>query len=116
MGSQDERSILVRDSNKLVAVAVVRSPKIQEKEIESISKSRAVHEDVLRHISATKELVKSYAVKLNLAGNPKTPVPIALKLLPHLRELDLRKLAKSKDVPQVIATQARRTADFRKGP
>lgn len=116
MGSQDARSILVRDPNKLVAVAVVKSPKIQEKEIESISKSRAVHEDVLRHISATKELVKSYAVKFNLAGNPKTPVPIALKLLPHLRELDLRKLAKSKDVPQVVAAQARRTADVRKGP
>lgn len=115
MGTQEARNILVRDANKLVAVAVVKSPKIQEKEIESISKSRSVHEDVLRHISATKEFMKSYAVKCNLAGNPKTPVPIALKLLPHLRELDLRKLAKSKDVPQVVATQARRTAETRSG-
>jgi len=113
MGNQEARNILVRDPNKLVAVAVVKSPKIQDKEIDSISKSRSVHDDVLRYISGTKELVKLYSVKFNLAGNPKTPVPIALKLLSHLRELDLRKSAKSKDVPQVVATHARRLADVK---
>jgi hypothetical protein len=110
-GNKEARSILVRDPIRMVAMAVVKSPKIREDEIEAISKSRQVCEDVLRHIANTKEWVKSYSVKLNLVANSKTPVPIAMKLLPHLREPDLRKLAKSKNVPAAVASQARRLAE-----
>jgi hypothetical protein len=115
LGSKEARGILVRDSNKMVAVSVVKSPKILDSEIEAIAKSRAVHEDVLRQIAGAKEWMKSYSVKLNLCSNSKTPVPIAMKLLPHLREYDLRKLAKSKDVSSGIATQARRLAEAKSG-
>jgi hypothetical protein len=115
LGSKEARDILVRDPNKLVAVAVVKSPKIQESEIESISKSKHVAEDVLRQIAGTKEWVKSYNIKLNLTSNPKTPLPIAMKFLAHLRELDLRRLAKSKNVSSVLATQARRLAEAKSG-
>ena len=94
--------------------AVVKSPKIQLSEIESITQSRHVCDDVLRQIARTKAWMKSYKVKLNLVNNSKTPVPVAMKLIPQLRELDLRKLAKSKNVPAAIATQARRYADTKK--
>ncbi len=114
-GNKEAREILVRDSNKMVAVAAVKSPKIQLPEVESISKSRNVSEDVLRTISASRNWMKSYTVKLNLVGNSKTPIPIAMKFLPHIRELDLRKLAKSKDVPAAVATQARRLAEMKSG-
>ena len=113
LGSKEARDILVRDTNKLIAVSAVKSPKTQESDIESISKSRAVCDDVLRQIASTKEWMKSYTVKFNLASNSKTPVPIALNVLNHLRELDLRKIAKSKDVASVVASQARRLADLK---
>lgn len=80
----------------MVAVAVAKSPKLQESEVETISKSRQVCEDVLRQIAGTKEWMKSYTIKLNLASNSKTPIPIAMKLLTQIRVPDLRKLAKSK--------------------
>jgi len=111
MGTKEARDILVRDSNKMVSVAVVKSPKIQESEIESISKSRNVADDVLRQIASSNEWMKSYSIKLNLAGNPKTPIPIAMKILSQLRALDLRKLAKSKNVSASLANQARRLAE-----
>lgn len=110
-GNKEARNILVRDPVKMVALAVIKSPKIREDEIEAVSKSRQVCEDVLRQIASTKEWTKSYSIKFNLAGNSKTPVPIAMKFLPHLREPDLRKLAKSKNVPAAIAGQARRLAE-----
>lgn len=110
-GNKEARNILVRDPVKMVALAVVKSPKIREDEIEAISKSRQVCDDVLRQIAATKEWIKSYSIKLNLAGNSKTPIPISMRLLPHLRETDLRKLAKSKNVPGAVASQARRLAE-----
>lgn len=115
LGSREARDILVRDANKMVAVAVVKSPKIQESEVETISKSRQVCEEVLRQISSTKEFMKSYVIKLNLTSNSKTPVPIAMRLLPQLRELDLRKLAKSKNVSAQVAIQARRLAEAKGG-
>ncbi len=111
MGNREARDILVRDANKMVALAAVRSPKIQEAEIDAISKSRHVSEDVLRQIASTKEWSKLYHIKLNLASNSKTPIPIVVQFLPHLRESDLRKLAKSKNISQVVATQARRIAE-----
>ncbi|MEW6529639.1 MAG: DUF4388 domain-containing protein [Thermodesulfobacteriota bacterium] len=114
-GSKEARELLVRDSNKLVALASVKSPKIQESEIETLSKSRSVCDDVLRYIAETKEWVSSYTVKMNLCSNSKTPVPIALKLLNQLRELELRKLAKSKNVSAVVSTQARRLVETRSG-
>ncbi len=85
-----------------------------ESEIEAISKSRSVAEDVLRHISNTNEWMKSYTIKLNLVSNAKTPLPIAMKLLTQLREPDLRKLAKSKNVSQTLANQARRLAEAKR--
>jgi hypothetical protein len=38
-----------------------------------------------------------------------------VQFLPHLREPDLRKLAKSKNISQVVATQARRIAEAKSG-
>lgn len=111
MGTKEARDILVRDSNKMVSVAVVKSPKIQESEIEAISKSRNVADEVLRQIASSNDWMKSYSIKLNLAGNPKTPIPIAMKILSQLRGPDLRKLAKSKNVSASLANQARRLAE-----
>jgi hypothetical protein len=41
-GSREERSILIRDPNRLVATAVLGSPRITEAEIESISAMKSV--------------------------------------------------------------------------
>ncbi len=110
-GNKEARDILIRDPNKIVALSVIKSPKIIDAEVESISKSRHVCEDVLRHIAGTKEWIRSYSIKMNLVTNAKTPIPIAMKILGQIREPDLRKLAKNKNVSQVIATHARRLAE-----
>ncbi len=115
LGNREARDILVRDPNKMVALAAVRSPKIQEAEIDAISKSRHVCEEVLRQIASTKEWSKLYHIKFNLASNSKTPIPLVMQFLPHLREPDLKKLAKSKNISQVVATQARRIAESKSG-
>lgn len=112
-GNKEARSLLVRDSNRLVAVAAIRSPRITDSEAQAVAKSRTVHDDVIRHIATSKELSRSYGVKLALAGNPKTPLAMAMKLLPLLRDADVKIMAKSKNVPAAIATQARRMVQSR---
>ena len=49
-GTKEERSILIRDSNKLVAIAVLDSPKISDGEVEKIALQKNVLEAVLRAI------------------------------------------------------------------
>jgi len=64
-GNASERLLLVRDKNRLVASAAIRSPKIQDNEIVMISNSRNVSDDVLRIIASNREWTQSHQVKLN---------------------------------------------------
>jgi hypothetical protein len=107
LGSAAERMLLLRDGNRLVASAAIRSPLIQEPEVVRISMSRAVSEEVLKAISLNKDWIRSYPIKLNLVSNPRTPFPMSSRLVPHLRESDLKMISKSKNVTGSIAQAAK---------
>ena len=107
LGSAGERLILVRDPNRLVATAAVKSPLMRENEAAQISASRAVSEDVLRQIALNREFTRSYQVRINLVTNPRTPLTFATRFVPHLRDSDLRILSKSKNVSAAIAQLVR---------
>jgi hypothetical protein len=107
LGSAVERLLLVRDSNRLVSQAAVKSPNMRESEAMQIAASRAVSEDVLRIIAQNREFVRHYQVKLNLVSNPRTPLTFAARLLPHLRDNDVKSLSKSKNVSGAIVQAAR---------
>lgn len=108
LGTKEERMLLVRDRNRVVATAAIRSPLIQENEVVLISRNRNMSEDVLRVIATTPEWTKSYSVKRNLIENPKTPTTISTRMITQLREADLRHLAKNKNVPGAVQEAARR--------
>jgi hypothetical protein len=107
IGTASQRAILVRNPNRVIAMAAIASPKVQEGEAISISASRQVSEDVLRFISNKRDWIRLHQVKTNLCFNPKTPVSISLRLLPHLREVDLKALQRSKNIPSALRTGVR---------
>jgi len=113
VGNMQARGILIRDSNKLVATAVLKSPRITESEIESITRSRSVSEEVIRQIAHNKEWTRNYQIKLNLVNNSKTPVSDALKFLNHLRDKDLQQVARSRNIPQPVVIAARKLLQTR---
>jgi hypothetical protein len=108
MGNKEARGLLIRDRNKIVASAAVRSPKITQQEVAGFAKARNVSDEVLRIIASNRDWIRNYAVKVALATNPKCPIPTAMKFVNHLQERDLRSIMKSRDVPTPIATHARR--------
>jgi hypothetical protein len=108
VGGKEARTLLIRDSNKVVSTSVIQSPKITDTEITTIAKSRNVSDEILRMISRNREWTKSYQIKSALATNPKTPQAEAIKFLNYLQDRDLRSIMKSKDVPSNISTHARR--------
>lgn len=107
-GTREERAILIRDPNKIVAVAVLSSPKITDAEVEGIAKMASVSEDVLRIIGHARAWMKNYVIVSALTKNPKTPLAIALNLLPRLLEKDVKVLSTDRNVSDVIRLAARR--------
>jgi hypothetical protein len=107
LGNKEARALLLRDPNKLVALAAVTSPRITEGEVIVLATSRTANADVLRHIYTTREYVKNYTIKAALVRNPKVPLPTALKFMMALQEKDIRELARDRNVPQTIQAQAK---------
>jgi hypothetical protein len=107
LGNKEARTLLLRDSNKLVAMAAATSPRITDGEIISLANSRTVAGEVLRYIYSNREFLKTYAIKISLVKNPKVPLPTALKLLYTLQERDLKELARDRNVPQTVQSQAK---------
>jgi hypothetical protein len=107
LGNKEARTLLLRDSNKLVSMAAATSPRITDGEILSLANSRTVNADVLRYIYSNREFLKAYAIKTSLVKNPKVPLPTALKMLVTLHEKDIKDLARDRNVPQTIQAQAK---------
>jgi hypothetical protein len=108
LGNKEARGLLVRDRNKVVAVAAISSPKLTDNEVVTFAQSRAVCDEVLRLIANNRQWTRNYKVKLALAGNPRCPQTAAMQFVNHLMDSDLKALMKSKDVPSAISTHARR--------
>ena len=105
-GNQEERLLLIRDSNKLVARAVLQSPKLTDAEIEAYASMKSVTEEVLRLITMNRAFMKSYAVVRALVNNPRAPIDITLPLLNRVNERDLKGLMLNKNVAEVVRGMA----------
>ncbi len=107
-GDKEARSILLRDSNKQVQEAVIDSPRITEGEVAVVANSRNISDELLRKIAQNREWMKNYQIRLGLVNNPKTPLPIGIKIVGTLMLSDLKRLSKSKGVSNVLVTAAHR--------
>lgn len=101
-GTKEERSILIRDGTKIVALAVLESPKITDGEVEKFAGQKNVLEAVLRQIPMKRRFMKMYPVVRNLTFNPRTPIDVSLGLIKNLLVQDLRHLAGNKEVSDTV--------------
>jgi hypothetical protein len=107
-GNKEARQVLIRDVNIQIQRLVLHNPRITEEEILIIAKDRNTDKELLAWIADSREWMKNYSVRIALVENARTPVAKALHILPTLDERELSRLGKSKQIPQVIAAQARR--------
>jgi hypothetical protein len=113
-GTRSQRAQLIRDSNKLVAAAVLSSPKLTDSEVEAFARMANVTEEVLRAIALNRSWMKNYGVVSGLTRNPKTPPGISMQLVPRLNERDLKMLTTDRNVPEAVRLAARKF--LKKGP
>ena len=114
-GDREARSILIRDSNKMVAAAVINNPRITDQEAENIATMRTIADEVLRLMAMNRNWARSYTIIHNLARNPRTPIPTVINILPRIRTKDLQHLTQNRNVSDAIRRQANRLAQSRSG-
>lgn len=115
LGNRAARNILIIDRNKIIPLAVLRSPKLTENDVLNYAQQRNLPEDVFAYIGKNKRWSKNYLIKLALVNNPKTPLPIAIKFLDYLHDKDLKDLSRSKNISSVISRSAKRVLLKREG-
>jgi hypothetical protein len=107
-GSREMRAILIRDPNKMIAAAVMSSPKLTDAEVEGIARMASVSEDVLRIIGANRAWMKKYKIFAALTRNPKTPVALSMNIIARLNPKDMATLAVDRNVPEAVRVAARK--------
>ncbi|NTX64058.1 hypothetical protein HUA74_25720 [Myxococcus sp. CA051A] len=116
LGNKEARTALIRETNKLVAVAVVRSPRITDGEVLSFAANRAMMDDVLRVIYNNREWTKNMKVRLALVKNPKVPLTVTMKFLNSLRDNEIKDLSRDKNVPAAVQAFAKKLLEKKTTP
>jgi hypothetical protein len=107
-GDKEARSILIRDGTKLVALAVLESPKVSDGEVEGFAQQKNVLDSVLRTIPMKRRYFKNYTILRNITFNPRTPIDLSLGLVKHLLTHDLKNLVENKEVSETVRKAAMR--------
>jgi hypothetical protein len=105
-GNKEERSLLIRDGTKVVALAVLEGPKLADGEVEKFASQKNVLEAVLRQIPLKRRFMKNYIVVRNLVANPRTPLDLGLSLMKNILIKDLKNISGNKEVSETIRNLA----------
>ena len=106
LGSKEDRTILLRDTRRVVYMSVIQSPKMTIGEVNSIASSKSMPDEIISYIAQRRDWVRYYPVVVALVNNPKCPLTESVAFLKQLRPNDLKNLQKSKSVPTQLSRQA----------
>lgn len=107
-GDRAARMILARDTDKNLHTFVIQNPGITLDELRFIAGHRQTNPETLKLIASKREHIQHLSVVSALVSNPKTPTPLAVRLLDRLDWKEVRRLAHSGNTPPAVATAARR--------
>ena len=109
-GTRDERMALFRDTNKSLHIFVLKNPRIGLDEIQGAAKSPMVSPDALKMIAEHREWGSNAIVAASLVRNPKTPMPLALRMLDKVPMSDLKAIAKGGARDQLVHAARKKLA------
>lgn len=112
-GTREERLFLVRDTNRLVSTAVLKSPKTNEADAEVIANMKSVSEDVLRAVAQRREWMKKYSLMAAIVRNPRSPIDVTLPLVLRLSPRDQTTLSTDRNIPEAVRVTAKRICQRR---
>jgi hypothetical protein len=115
-GNREERMALIRDPCKVVQRAVLQSPRLSDREVETFASMTILSDDVLRLIGRNRTFIGNPIVVRNLVNNPKTPLDISLHFLPNATGQELKALTLNRNIPDTLRKMAIRLHRERSAP
>lgn len=106
LGSRGDRQVLIKDSNKIVMRAVIRSPAVSDTEAMMYAGIKSLPEEVVGFIARNKKWIRHYQMKKLLIYNPKTPIGDSIRFLNFMRPGDLKAIGMSRSLPGPVAKAA----------
>jgi len=107
-GNKEFRTILIKDTNRDVYMAVLKNPGLKENEVEVLTKNTGTNTEILRAIANNREWVANRNILNGLVMNPKTPINISIRFLSRLGRKDVEFIAKSRSLPVALRNNAKR--------
>ena len=93
---------LLHDPSPRVIRALLGNHNLTEEDILILANRRNLPADILETIARDKRWSDSYAVRLSLARNPRSPLSVSLSVARFLRIFDLEELTRSHFIPLVF--------------
>lgn len=106
--TRPERLVLMKDNNKTVHLMLVQNPRISTDEVAYIASYRQANPEALKMIAQNRMHLQNPRIVSALVRNPKTPTPIAVRLIDRLPKSEVQRLAKANDVQRPIQAAARK--------
>ncbi len=106
--SRVERQILLRDTSPQVLMGLLNHPQLETKEVLEVLKSPFATANIMQRIADNRRWMGNPEIQISVARSPKTPTPLAIKLLPHLSTKDLGVLSKNNNAREPLRKAALR--------
>ncbi|NJD62120.1 MAG: hypothetical protein FIA93_05300 [Deltaproteobacteria bacterium] len=107
-GNKEVREILSRDPNRMVARAVMSSPRLTDADVGFYAAAAQTNEEILRAIGENREYMSNSNILLALVSNPRTPAPVALRHLSRLKANELGIIGRNRSVSALVRQEAKR--------
>jgi hypothetical protein len=104
-------ALLLSDAEPGVAGAALINPRLRENDLLVALRQPTVARPLIEAAAASPKWKERYAVRLALALQPRTPLPLSLLQLSSLLKRDLARIAAAADLPQLLRVAAERLAD-----
>lgn len=109
-GNKEVRQILSRDPNKIVARAVMYSPRLSEADVVSYAASALTNDEVLRIIAENREYMNNHNLLWLVISNPRSPVSAAMRFLLRLNVNELNLISHNRSISALVRREAKRLA------
>ena len=91
---RSQRQILLRESSPQVLTGLLVKPRLEAKDVLQLVRSTHATAGLLQRVAEDQRWAKNQEILASVAKNPKTPTPLAVRLVERLRLGDLRTMAK----------------------
>jgi hypothetical protein len=113
--NRGERQILVRDTSPQVLLSLLSNPRVEAGDVLQIVKSTHANAGILQRIASDRRWASNHEIQTAIVRNPKTPPPIAIKLLEQVPTRELRDMAKVGSLRETVRRAAFRVYQKRTG-